>query len=131
MTENCEHRIMHADENGRLECAECGYELKIEAVLRDQPTPEQQQGREQFLEHVWNMVNYWDNERSRSVMSTRGALEGLAFSLLVAIDGEAAIPAHALVPISEEGTAHMDNDIAGTLHERFHSKGREMGLVDE
>ena len=53
--------------------------------------------RTAFLHHVWSLVHYWDREPNRR--SCRGRLEGLAFSLLVALDGCAdGLPAFIVAP---------------------------------
>ena len=53
--------------------------------------------RERFLEHVRGIVDYW--EREARAESFRARLEGIAFSILVAIDGEAAaLPSFVLAP---------------------------------
>ncbi len=91
--------------------------------------------REMFLKHVWHTIKYWDELPQKS---TTEWLEGLAFSMLAAIDGcSAGIPAFILAPLpaKEDKEYHMkegenyfaDNDdenikcdIAGGLHETFH-----------
>lgn len=51
--------------------------------------------RNNLLDHFWAMVDYW-NEEGR-VADTREKLAGLAFSMLVVIDGESAdLPAFLL-----------------------------------
>ncbi len=89
--------------------------------------------RELFLEHIRTMVGYW--EREERAPSVREKLEGLAFSMLVAIDGESGLPAFHLVPrphpddkaFSQENGENwwpdpngLEHDISGELHERFH-----------
>ena len=90
--------------------------------------------RERFLDHVHGLVDYWDRETR--VQTCRERIEGVAFSILAAIDGSSvAIPGFLLVP-----NPHKDDkayqrsmgedwfppspkgkvvDIAGSLHEHF------------
>ena len=82
--------------------------------------------RAKFLGHISAMVDFWLNE-SRTP-DTREKMEGLAFSILVAIDGESSLPAFVLSPSPhpDDKKHHQDNDedwwpedadIAGPLHE--------------
>ena len=89
--------------------------------------------REEFLRRVWAYVRYWENE-SRAV-ATRGQLEGLAFSMLVLLDGGSGFfPGCLLVPNPhpEDKEYNRENgenwypqppqdvemcDIGGALHE--------------
>jgi hypothetical protein len=95
--------------------------------------------RDAFLRHVWTMIDYWDREKRAD--TTREKMEGLAFSILVAIDGGAGdLPGHALVPLphkedkafcKSEGenwypytnrdAKALQHDIGGGLHEHFHN----------
>jgi hypothetical protein len=97
--------------------------------------------KERFLQHVRNMVRYWASEGASNVEKDkpiRARLEGLAHSILVAIDGSAmALPAFALVPqphpddkeyARAEGRnwyppceREIEHDIAGTLHDCFYT----------
>lgn len=91
--------------------------------------------RAQFLEQVWVYIDYWANQEGHD---KRGALEGLAFSMLVILDGESAyLPGFMLLPAVGMGDpvytgpdgnyfpAVMTNDIlseldiAGSLHDTF------------
>lgn len=92
--------------------------------------------RQQFLDHVRHLVNYWDKE-SR-VANQKERLNGLAFSILSAIDGcSASLPSFILAPLPHEDDKqyHIDNgdnyypenhkldikcDIAGDLNENFY-----------
>lgn len=87
--------------------------------------------REQFLDHIKNMINYWENEDRAK--TSREKLEGLAFSFLTMLDGCAGdMPAFEVKAIgSEENIAYFKennenyypingDDIAGSLHEHFH-----------
>lgn len=89
--------------------------------------------RDEFIEHVRNMVDYWAGDQIREKQSTRERLSGLAFSILVAIDGCAgSLPAYTMVPSPhpDDKQYHQDqdenwypdcpempNDISGGLHE--------------
>lgn len=89
--------------------------------------------RERFLGHVAATVRYWDHEP----VTCREKLEGLAFSILVAIDGDASLPAWILAPFPHEedkafnqsegenwypenSTDAVTADISGGLHEQIH-----------
>ena len=90
----------------------------------------QEEMQNELLEHIHNMITYW--EREERAVTTREKLEGLAFSILVAIDGGTELPAYALIPVSSEADIayykeqgknyYPENadDIAGCLHDRFH-----------
>lgn len=88
--------------------------------------------RERFLRHVASLVDYWESETRAE--SLRARLEGLAFSMLVAIDGGAAgLPGFILAPSPHKDDkefnrsrganwyprAKCEHDIAGSLHEEF------------
>jgi hypothetical protein len=92
--------------------------------------------RDQFLHHVAHLVQYWNSEVGSNVPedeSSRGRLEGLAFSMLSAIDGcSMSLPGFTLKPYPHptDKQYHIDNDenyypddvdIAGGLHELIHS----------
>lgn len=84
---------------------------------------------------MWSLVHYWHAQGHHRPDGLRGALEGLAFSLLAAIDGaNASLPAFILAPHPHEDDAaycrrigenwfpsgdRSEYDIAGALHERF------------
>lgn len=87
--------------------------------------------QEQFLDHVRNLVDYWESE-SRTKTS-REKLEGLAFSILSALDGSAAaLPGFEVKAIGTEEDIEFfkendenyypidGEDIAGNLHEKFY-----------
>jgi hypothetical protein len=64
--------------------------------------------REELLDHVRTMVDYWDKtERDK-----KGALSGLAFSILTMIDGAAELPAFDLVcrPHPDDEAFHKSED---------------------
>lgn len=91
----------------------------------------------EFVEHVRDSITYWD---SLPNITIREKLNGLAFSILVAIDGEAdALPSFILAPrphpedkefhIQKGNNFYPENhllddeikcDIAGDLHEIFY-----------
>jgi hypothetical protein len=82
-----------------------------------------------FLEYIEVLVDYW--ERAEGPRSTRDRLEGLAFSILVMLDGESALPKFSVCsdPHPNDKEFHRSQgenwfpeegcDIAGDLHERF------------
>lgn len=93
--------------------------------------------RDMFLEQVWVYIDYWEKEECHS---KRQALEGLAFSILVILDGESAmLPGFMVMPNIGAGDpvytgpdgnyfpAVIKNDllseldIAGSLHDTFFS----------
>lgn len=94
--------------------------------------------RKQFLDHVRMLVDYWDKETSRE--TTKKRLDGLAFSILAAIDGSSvSLPSFVLAPLPHENNKqyrinnkenyypenHDSNvkcDIAGSLHDSFYEK---------
>ena len=91
--------------------------------------------KEQFLDHVRMLVNYYEKETTKKTL--REKLEGLAFSILVTIDGEdASLPSFILAPMPHEDDKQyrIDNgenyypenhdsdvkcDISGGLHDSF------------
>lgn len=91
--------------------------------------------RKQFLELVWTYIGYWGRLPGKT---PRERLEGLAFSMLVILDGGSALPGFIVVPCPhpDDKEFHKDEDenwfpenyespvncnIAGSLHELFHS----------
>ena len=93
--------------------------------------------RERFLCHIWRLIEYWHeiSAAKPTEYDMRGAMEGLAFSILVTIDGyNGGMPAFVLAPRPhEDGTEYHKNrsenwypqatdsdyDIAGALHQMF------------
>lgn len=92
--------------------------------------------RDQFLDHVRSLIEYWDKVDKQT---TKEKLSGLAFSLLVTIDGDSALPGFILAPCPHENDKqyHIDNnekyypenhetnvrgDISGFLHESLYQK---------
>lgn len=49
----------------------------------------EEEARNKFLDYVWTMIRYWEKEDRTPDVS--GKLEGLAFSILSAIDGESSV----------------------------------------
>jgi len=84
--------------------------------------------RQMFLEHVDAMIGYWASEGQSNVppdVSKRDALEGLAFSIMVALDGGAAVGPYSVRAIDDDG--QPGPEIAGELHERLGDKRRRRG----
>lgn len=91
--------------------------------------------RAKFLNHVWSLIDYWEAEDR--ISSNRGKLEGLAFSMLVLLDGGTSLPGFRVLPDphpddkqyhqgrGEDYFPEATIDIAGGLHELFHSVGKE------
>lgn len=89
-----------------------------------------QEMQEEFLLYIHELIEYWKNEERTPTVE--GKLEGLAFSILTAIDGNAlALPGYKLAPIMVDGDKEYfiskdenyypeDFDIAGNLHELFY-----------
>ena len=91
--------------------------------------------RDLFLNHVRDMVDYWKNQQKQGYPISE-CIDGLAFSILVAIDGGTALPGFILAPLPhkddkklciEEGENYypqnhkskVNCDIGGNLHEHF------------
>ena len=86
--------------------------------------------RQAFIQHVWALIEHW-----RTTSTSTDRLEGLAFSILAALDGNsAALPGFVVAPAphpddQEYLRANGENwypaapgvecDIAGSLHELF------------
>ena len=91
--------------------------------------------REQVLDHVRIMVQYWANQPGLDVVSR---CDGVAFSILTMIDGSSSVPPLSLVAMSsdedkeysvengenwvENGTV-LNDDVM--LHECYYSEERE------
>lgn len=86
--------------------------------------------REEFLDQIRSDIHYWNNQNERDC---KGKLEGLAFSMLLTLDGSTSIPGFQVIPNPhpDDKQYHIDNDedwypddvdIAGGLHEYFHKK---------
>lgn len=97
-----------------------------------------------FLAHVRSMVSYWDGKLvGNEGPSRRERLEGVAFSILAAIDGCASgLPLFALIPCPHPADKAFQQaegedwypdlpavvssavDISGSLHELLYAKER-------
>jgi hypothetical protein len=91
--------------------------------------------RDQFLNYIREMVDEWDAANNKT---TKEKLNGLAFTILAAIDGNSPdVPSFILAPFPHEDDKQykIDNgenyypdnngidvkcDIAGDLHEKFY-----------
>jgi hypothetical protein len=71
----------------------------------------------EFISYIKNMIEYWDEQPK----SSKDKLEGLAFSILVGIDGGAGAlgGGYELKPIRD---GVVKEDIGGCLHELFYNK---------
>jgi hypothetical protein len=107
--------------------------------MPEKPEPRvytEEEVRKMFLEHVWTLVQFWENESRQP--DVRAKLGGLAFSILATLDGSSiGIPAFIVAPHphpsdkafhSDEGRNYFPEnhkakvqDIAGSLHEEFHN----------
>lgn len=91
--------------------------------------------RAQFLEHIHYLVDGWDKSDRET---TKEKLQGLAFSILVMLDGESSLPGFIVAPCPHEDDKQhrIDNgmnyyatnhktrvkcDIAGNLHNEFYN----------
>lgn len=95
--------------------------------------------RQKLLAYVWEMVEYWENETRRP--DTHGKLTGLAFSLLVMLDGGSGLPGWTVAPSPhpDDEAFHKERgenwwptgvDVAGSLHELFYPVGRQHGYEE-
>lgn len=93
----------------------------------------QEEVREKFIRHVWELIRYWSSEDRQP--SIDGKLSGLAFSILVMIDGgSAGLCSFSLCPSphADDKEYHRERgenwwptdedrvDIGGSLHELFY-----------
>lgn len=85
--------------------------------------------QEAVLTHIRAMAHYWD----RQPLPSDEKLDGLAFSILVMLDGRASLPAFAVVPLPDpsDKAYHIENDenwypdgcdIAGDLHDKYYQR---------
>ena len=92
--------------------------------------------RERLLAHMWKLIAYWDS----LPRSSREKLEGLAFSICSALDGETLqLPAFKIVPNphpedaeyhrSEGVNWYPNNGEVEWLHEHFHEVGKKYGFI--
>ena len=97
-----------------------------------------EQVRERFLKHISALVDDWHNQNQ----STIARMEGLAFSILVLLDGESAdLPAFTVSPCphetdmayakerGEDWYPQEGMDISGGLHEKWHEIRRATAKV--
>lgn len=88
--------------------------------------------KQEFLDYIHALVDYWEHEDRAPTIKDK--LDGLAFSILNAIDGGSAeLPAYALIPLGnpddieycqKQGRNYYPEeteDIAGSLHDGFMS----------
>lgn len=78
------------------------------------------EARDQLVAHVRDMIAYWEAQPG----SSRSQLEGLAFSILVILDGETMLPGFKVACCAEHGENWFPDgvDLAGSLHERLFTK---------
>jgi len=101
--------------------------------------------QKQYLELIWSYIDYWHNLPNKTC---REKMEGLAFGIMVILDGESALPGCIVVPCPhpDDRKYHEDQDenwfpenhelsvncdIAGSLHERFHNIRRKETHYDK
>jgi hypothetical protein len=106
-----------------------------------------EEASERFLEVVWAQVQFWKRQLGPADAETMAALEGVAFSILVLLDGYIGMnPAFRVTPLVDRDWAtdaekhglpcwpispdHDDQvDIAGSLHDRFNAVGHRLGFL--
>ena len=100
--------------------------------------------RKKFLEHCWTMIDYWDTLNTGAPQRAR--ISGCVFSILAMLDGSnVSLPGFIVVPNSPKvdkeyyqkngqnwypvlpKSAKNLTDIAGSLHELFHSLDPKTG----
>jgi hypothetical protein len=70
--------------------------------------------RDEFLDHIRYMIFNWSDLPDKTNVER---LEGLAFTILSAIDGSTpSLPTYVLAPVVDADGNHGDN-ISGSLHE--------------
>ena len=80
-----------------------------------------EKSRNEFIEAVCHFIDLWYGLPEKTL---REKMEGLVFSILVALDGESGgVPPYAVRPLDEDG--NEGEDIAGCLHELFCQKSKE------
>lgn len=103
--------------------------------------------RAKVLEHVWELIQYWEKESSRT--DSKGKLQGLAFSMLSMLDGDSmGIPKFIVAPdphpkdkayhkkegedwFPDNSKVNIKADLGGSLHEHFHDAGRKLGYLKD
>lgn len=100
----------------------------------------EQEVRDKFLELVWSYISYWQELPDKTCNEK---VEGLAFSILVILDGESELPAFIVAPdphpsdkkylkgkglnwFPENHRARVACDISGGLHDLFHTIGKQL-----
>lgn len=69
---------------------------------------------ERFLNHIRSLVEYWEKQDC----SSKKKLDGLAFSILTAIDGDCiSLPQYLLSPLNSTGCSSVN--LSGELHSKF------------
>lgn len=103
--------------------------------MKDEPREmTEDEVRDVFLNHIRDLITYWHDEARAA--DCRAKMEGLAFSILVMLDGGAGlIPGFKVIanPHEDDKEFHRsqgenwyptDLDIGGALHEHFSMKGK-------
>jgi hypothetical protein len=80
------------------------------------PSERISQIRNEFLEEIRLIVKYWYKQNQPEIEK----LEGVAFSILVLIDGMAAMPPFDIIPHKCKEGLHFDGQL---LHDLFYEKG--------
>lgn len=100
--------------------------------------------RQEFIEHIRCMVDYWERvklEPERGTTDARRRLRGLAHSILVTLDGRSNLPAFIVAPrpherdkayhqengedwYPENHEANVQCDITGGLHDQLYEDWR-------
>lgn len=76
-----------------------------------------EQETDRFLNHIRFMIKYWDSLPNKS---SKEKMEGLAFSILVTLDGEASdLPAFIVAPVTYNDRRKVRCNISGGLHDLF------------
>ena len=77
--------------------------------------------RKEYLDHIKIMRDYWLNQKGAGAETEFDRMNGLIFSILVMLDGEASVPPCHVIPMksTKNGKAWISTkiDIAGCLHE--------------
>ena len=99
--------------------------------------------RDIFLEHIWDMVEYWSTLEEKE---EKDKLQGLAFSILSMLDGSnAELPRCIVAPdpnrndrawyesrkenfFPYNGEHNIKANVAGSLHDNFYSIGIKLGF---
>lgn len=127
-----------------LQSEMCAY---VEKALKEEPQEKTTgQVQREFIEYLWNMIDYWENNPDRK--TTKEKMSGLVFTILAALYGCDALPGFIVAPCPHENdkeyfieqgenyypyndTSIVKGDIAGNLHEVFYPLGRSLGYFDD